>query len=69
MKFIVHSLLLLFVSVLLTSCLDCADCSECANPANDQELCFRDNRDYYRDRREWRDDVNAYEAAFECKCR
>ncbi|MEQ9186880.1 MAG: hypothetical protein RLP15_04040 [Cryomorphaceae bacterium] len=69
MRTFVASLLFLSLSCLVSGCLDCAECTDCIDPVYDQEMCFRENRDYYSDRREWRDDVKAYEALFECNCR
>jgi len=56
-------------AVVMTGCLDCADCSDCADASRDTALCYRDYKEYYRDRREWRDDVKAYEDVYQCNCK
>jgi hypothetical protein len=60
---------ILFCSLILSSCYNCVECTNCADPENNvDEICFSEANDYYSSRKEWRDDVKAYEKLYECDC-
>ena len=59
----------LFLIVIISSCKNCVECT-CTDTANDVErICYSEAKDYYSSRREWRDDIKAYEKVNDCECK
>ncbi len=58
----------LFLLASIASCKNCVECT-CADPEKDvDEICYREANDYYSSRKEWRDDIKAYESTYDCEC-
>ena len=69
-KNIFFAILLFFTAVGMTSCYNCVDCNGCDDPSYDTtDACYGDAKDYYRNRKEWKDDVKSYESLHGCDCR
>ncbi len=70
-------IIMLSVFIALSACKNCVECTGCdvcaTCPAGEQdmnvsEICYSEAKDYYANRREWRDDIKAYEKLWNCEC-
>ncbi|MBT3647692.1 MAG: hypothetical protein HN542_05560 [Flavobacteriales bacterium] len=63
------------LSLGFSSCYNCVECTDCEikvingdSVMEDSSMCYRDAKEYYLSRKEWRDDVKAYEQLYKCQC-